>query len=137
MPEPTKETNEVLDLLNTVVETIQKTLSSRIDHLCKVIEKLDTSIENLKEADDARGKETSDLAETINKLEQNIHHPPCDVMVEHIKEHSRVEQAKHETSIIRKKFIANVLTIVVAAVILGALGAIWYAFVHGYNPTGK
>jgi len=124
-------------VLSTFVETIQNTLNTRIDQVCKSLDKLDDNIHSLKSENEKINKEKLELVNTVVKLEGAIHHPPCDVMLEHMRRHSAEEHNRQEINLIRKKFIANVLTIVVASLIIGTLGSIWFAFANGYDPIGK
>ena len=80
---------------------------------------------------------TDNLDEKVSKLETSIHHPPCDIMLQHITAHNAEKTAKHETDLIKKKFIANVLTIVLAALIIGVAASVVYAIANGFNPLGK
>lgn len=129
-----EETAEISVILSKFIESIQNTLDMRINQLCDSIDKLDANIKELKMEDDKSCKEMATLSAAINKLEDSIHHPPCETMLKHLSDHSRIDNEKHEVKIIRKKFIANVLTIVVAALILGGLSALFFAFKAGYNP---
>jgi len=113
MPEETKiEDESILEVFKAFIKTIGDQLESLVT-------------------------KTDNLDEKVTKLETSIHHPPCDIMLQHITAHEAEKKAKHETDVIRKKFIYNVSTIVLAALIIGAVASVIFAIANGFNPLGK
>ena len=63
-----------------------------------------------------------------------MHHPPCELLLQHITAHNQEKQAEHETTIIRKKFLYNTASYVLAAIAIGGVACVIYAFANGFNP---
>jgi hypothetical protein len=87
------------------------------------------------------------ITQTIEGLKTLIHDPPCEYMEDlkrevneirdQLREAKKREQDKiareEELKIIRRKFLYNVATIVVASAVIFGAGAILYALRNGFN----
>jgi len=95
------------------------------------------------------------LTVAIVDLKNDMHHPPCDVMRDHIKNHGTdvnevrkellghkkmhedKEQAESLERLGNKKYVRNIKTIVIGGLVLsfivGISGAVIYAFTHGFQ----
>lgn len=86
----------------------------------------------LKELFSIQDKKLTKIENTLDSLRSNIHATPCQTLIKHIESHQQDKNYQTEVTLIRKKFIYNTLSVILASTILALLGAIYYAITHGY-----
>ena len=95
------------------------------------------------------------LTTAIAELRADMHHPPCDIMknhitnhgtdvtelrkelIEHKKIHEEIGKAKSLERIGNKKFVRNIETIVIAAVLISILGGVCGLIYTGFIQETK
>ena len=110
--------NNVSQIFGEITEAMMKQFTELISPIRDDIKKIENDI--------------SGIHDRLLKIEKDMHKTPCMSSQKHYIEHQKQRETEQKRILMQKKFIYNIMTIVVATGIIAIFGGLIYAFRHGY-----